>query len=140
MAVFLLKAKTASATCRRRAPAMFADVPCPSTFADWIEALVRRGNHRRLRRRQLLPDEPGAARPDGGLPAQDRARLDVRPAAPAPGAFGDVACPSHVRGLDRAARRRGGDRRLRRRQLLPAQSNNTRGQMAVFITKTFSLQ
>ena len=37
-----------------------------------------RGHHRRLRRRELLSDQPGAPRPDGGLHAEGRARRDLR--------------------------------------------------------------
>ena len=59
MAVFLLKTEHGSALrCRRPAPAIFGDVPCPSPFADWIEQLFNEGDHRRLRRRQLLPERP----------------------------------------------------------------------------------
>ena len=47
------------------------------------------------------------------------------------------ALPLALRRLDRAARGREHHRRLRRRQLLPLEGNNTRGQMAVFIVKTF---
>ena len=39
-----------------------------------------RGDHGRLRRGQLLPDQPRASGPDGGLPAQGQARLLLRAA------------------------------------------------------------
>ena len=55
MAVFLLKAEHGSAYTPPACTGIFADVACPSQFADWIEQLVRRRDHRRLRRRQLLP-------------------------------------------------------------------------------------
>ncbi len=40
MAVFLLKAKFGSATCRPTCTPVFTDVVCPSLFADWIGELV----------------------------------------------------------------------------------------------------
>ena len=56
MAVFLLKAECGSSYVPRPRPA--GSLPgraVPGTFADWIERLARRANHRRLRWRQLLP-------------------------------------------------------------------------------------
>ena len=72
---------------------VFADVPCPSAFAAWIEELAAAGHHRRLRRRQLLPAEPRPPRPDGRLPAEGRARIDLRAARLHAGVFADVPCP-----------------------------------------------
>ncbi|MCX7896007.1 MAG: S-layer homology domain-containing protein, partial [Thermoanaerobaculum sp.] len=45
MAVFLLKAKAANPTTYAPPPCtgIFADVPCPSTFANWIEELYNQG-------------------------------------------------------------------------------------------------
>ena len=57
---------------------------------------------------------------------------------PCTGVFADVPCPARFARLDRAARRRGHHRRLRRRQLLP-HDPNTRGQMAVFLVKMYGL-
>jgi hypothetical protein len=75
MAVFLLKAKHGSSYIPPMCTGIFTDVPCPSTFASWIEQLY----HENV---------------TGGCGA-------------------NIYCPS-----------------------LP----NTRGQMAVFIIKTFNLQ
>ena len=77
-----------------------------------------RGDHRRLRRRQLLPGEPRDAPADGGVPAEDEARLVVR-AAGVHRRLPRRAVPVDVRRLDRAARGGKHHRRLRRRQLLP---------------------
>jgi hypothetical protein len=74
MAVFLLKAEHGPAFAPPACTGTFADVPCPSTFAAWIEQLAAEGV-------------------TGGC-------------------GGGNYCPL---------------------------SNNTRGQMAVFITKTFHL-
>src|SRR4029450_12076547 len=138
---------------------VFPDVPCPSTFAAWIETLAAegitggcgggnflpatparplpvplrgvdrdargRGNHRRLRRRQLLPRQPRPPRPDGGLPAEGGARpLLGAPAVPRP--VPGLRLPVAVPRLDRAARRRGHHRRLRRRQLLSPKHRHPR--------------
>ena len=76
MAVFLLKSEVFRPTTslpghrdriRGRAPRR-------TRFAPWIENLAALGHHGRLRRRQLLSRQPRHARPDGGLPAQDRRR------------------------------------------------------------------
>ena len=81
MAVFLLSRSTVRPTCRRPAPArFFADVACPSLFADWIEQLCRRGHHGGCGGAQLLSRRLGDARADGGVPAEDRARVGLRAA------------------------------------------------------------
>ncbi len=74
MAVFLLKTLEGSAYTPPSCASLFTDVPCPSTFADWIEELKNRGI--------------------------------------TGGSGGNHFCPA---------------------------SPNTRGQMAVFLTKTFGL-
>ena len=84
-----------------------------------------RGDHGRLRRRQLLPGRRRAARPDGGVPSQGRARILVR-AAGVCGRIHGRGVPVALRRLDRAARRRERHGRLRRRQLLPAEPEHAR--------------
>ena len=78
MAVFLLKAKYGIC---------YTPPPCTGRFRrrsmrPWLRAVDRAarrgGHHRRLRRRQLLPDQPGSTGPDGGLHAEGRARRDLR--------------------------------------------------------------
>jgi hypothetical protein len=44
MAVFLLKGKHGLCYTPPACTGTFADVPCPSTFADWIEALAAEGS------------------------------------------------------------------------------------------------
>ena len=79
-----------------------------------------RGHHGRLRRRQLLPGQPGHARADGGLPAEGEARTrrTCRRTAPASSATSPVRrlFADWIEQL--AARAHHG--RLRRRALLPA--------------------
>jgi hypothetical protein len=72
------------------------------------------------------------------FPAQGASTVRPHRAARRVETFGDVPA-LRIRRLDRAARAREDHGRLRRRQLLSA-SDNTRGQMAVFITKAFNLQ
>ncbi len=78
------------------------------------------GHHRRLRRDQLLPGQPRAPRPDGRLPAEDRARVHLYPARLHRHLHGRHV-PVDLCRLDRAAGRRRRDRRLRRDELLPAE-------------------
>ena len=71
MAVFLLKTSQGSGytppACTP--PGVFADVPCPSQYADWIEDLSTRGITGRLRPGpELLPHPPGQPSGNGRLP------------------------------------------------------------------------
>jgi hypothetical protein len=139
MAVFLLKGKHGLCyvppACT---PGFFGDVPCPSTYANWIQALANEGitggcgggNYcptNAVRRDQmavfLLKAEHGSAY--------------VPPVCT--GTFLDVPCPStFANWIERLAAENitggcgGGN-------YCPANPSN-RGQMAVFITKTFNLQ
>ena len=120
MAVFLLKAKARPLL---RAAALhgdvFADVPCPSTFAPWIEALAAEGITGGCGGGNYCPTDP--VRRDQMavfLLKTEHGPTYVPPACTPPGLYPDVPCP-HVRQLDRAARGRDDHGRLRRRQLLP---------------------
>ena len=122
-----LHARRCSATCRRTSP-----------FCPWIEELARRGRHRRLRRRQLLPDRRRHPRADGGVRAAhagsraEPARLHA--AQPVQRRAGDERLLPLDRGAG-AARHRG---RLRRRQLLPGGAGDARAD-GVFLGVTFGL-
>ena len=81
--------------------------------------------HGGLRRGQLLPAGCGHARADGGLPSEVEARLGVRPAA-LRGSLCRRALPrvcSPTGSSNSQPRHHGG---MRRRQLLPDQSRDTR--------------
>ena len=138
MAVFLLKAKNGicytpppcAGHLRRR------DLPVDLRQLD--RGAGRGGDHRRLRRRQLLSDDSRPPRPDGRISSEGRARLRYAP-PPCTGSFPDVPCPStFANWIEQLAAENitggcgGGN-------YCPL-SNNTRGQMAVFITKAFGLQ
>jgi hypothetical protein len=138
MAVFILKAKHGLCYTPPPCTGVFADVPCTSTFAPWIEEMAAEGitggcgggnfcPQNPVRRDQmavfLLKGEHGS----GYVPP------------PCAGAFADVACPStFANWIEQLAAENitggcgGGN-------YCPA-SNSTRGQMAVFISKTFGLQ
>jgi parallel beta-helix repeat protein len=137
MAVFLLKARHGLCYTPQGCAGVFGDVPCPSTFADWIEQLAAEGitggcgggnycPQNPVRRDQmavfLLKSEHGS----GYLPPT------------CAGIFPDVPCPSPFADwIEQLAAEQitggcgGGN-------YCPG-SPNTRGQMAVFIVKTFVL-
>jgi hypothetical protein len=138
MAVFLLKARNGLCYTPPPCGGVFGDVACPSTFANWIEALAAEGitggcgsgNYcptTPVRRDQMAVFLLKAEHGSGYLPPD------------CSGAFLDVACPStFANWIEQLAAENitggcgGGN-------YCPG-NNNTRGQMAVFITKTFGLQ
>ena len=141
MAVFLLKGKYgicyAPPPCT---PGYFADVACPSTFAAWIEALAREGITGGCGSGNYCPQNP--VRRDQMAVFLLKAKHGstyTPPACAPPGVFLDVACPGNFTNwIEQLAAENitggcgGGN-------YCPG-NNNTRGQMAVFITKTFNLQ
>ena len=133
MAVFLLKAKHGLCYVPPPCTGVFADVPARSALRALDRGARGRGHHGRLRRRQLLPDQP--------RPRQQMAVFLLRPSTarptcrpPAPATSRDVPARRHFANWIERARRREHHRRLRRRQLLPGRPN-TRGQMAVFLVE-----
>jgi hypothetical protein len=142
MAVFLLKTEHGAGYLPPACAGIFTDVPCPSQFADWIERLYAEQitggcvasplqycpNHSVTRAQMavfLLKVEHGAAY---APPACNSV-------------FGDVACPStFANWIEQlyAEQVTGG---CQASPLLYCPNNpNTRGQMAVFITKTFGIK
>ena len=71
MAVFLLKAKHGSTYVPPACTGDFADVACPSPFADWIEQLAAEGITGGCGGGNYCPAESVTPRPDGGVPGQD---------------------------------------------------------------------
>jgi len=138
MAVFLLKARHGLCYVPPPCAGTFGDVPCPSTFANWIEALAAEGitggcggsNYcpaDTVRRDQMAAFLLKAEHGSGYLP----------PACA--GVFSDVPCPSlfadwiEQLSAEKITGGCGGG------NYCPS-NPNTRGQMAVFLTKTFQLQ
>jgi len=138
MAVFLLKAKHGICYTPPPCAGIFADVPCPSLFADWIEALAAEGITGGCGGGNYCP--AGAVRRDqmaAFLLKAEHGSAYVPP--PCAGLFADVPCPSlFADWIEQLAAEQvtggcgGGD--------YCPQADNTRGQMAVFFTKTFGLQ
>ncbi len=140
MAVFLLKGKHGLCyvppACT---PGFFADVACPSTYAPWIEALANEGITGGCGGGNYCPTAP--VRRDQMAVFLLKAKNGSTYAPPActpPGIFTDVACPGtftnwieELYNENIAAGCGGGN-------YCPLNPNN-RGQMAVFITKTFNL-
>ena len=141
MAVFLLKGKHGLCyvppPCT---PGFFDDVACPSTYAAWIEALANEGITGGCGGNNYCPTNP--VRRDQMAVFLLKAKYGstyTPPACAPPGVFPDVACPGTFTNWieelyheNIAAGCGGGN-------YCPTNPNN-RGQMAVFITKTFNLQ
>jgi hypothetical protein len=138
IAVFLLKARHGLCYTPPPCTGVFADVTCPSTFADWIEALAAEGITGGCGGGNYCPTNP--VRRDQMavfLLKAEHGSSYVPPACT--GVFGDVPCPSTFADwIEQLAAENitggcgGGN-------YCPL-ANNTRGQMAVFIVKTFNLQ
>ncbi len=137
MAVFLLKAKHGICYAPPPCAGTFADVPCPSLFADWIEALAAEGITGGCGGGNYCPT--AAVRRDQMaaflLKAEHGSAYAPPPCA---GTFSDVPCPSQFAAwIEQLAAEAitggcgGGN-------YCPS-NPNTRGQMAVFLTKTFGL-
>lgn len=141
MAVFLLKGKHglcyAPPACT---PGFFDDVPCPSTYAAWIQALATEGITGGCGGNSYCPTNP--VRRDQMAVFLLKSKYGstyTPPACTPPGNFPDVPCPGtftnwveELANESIAAGCGGGN-------FCPTNPNN-RGQMAVFITKTFNLQ
>ena len=116
MAVFLLKAKFGLCYAPPPCTGTFADVPCPSIFAPWIEALADEGITGGCGGGTIAA-ESRPPRSDGRVPPQVRARFGL-PASVLHRRLPRRPLPRRIRRLDRGARRGTDHRWLRRRQLL----------------------
>jgi len=138
MAVFLLKGKHGLCYAPPPCVGTFPDVPCPSTFANWIEALAAEGITGGCGGGNYCPTNP--VRRDQMAVFLLKAEHGSSYLPPdCAGSFNDVPCPSTFADwIEQLAAEQitggcgGGN-------YCPL-ADNTRGQMAVFIAKTFSLQ
>ena len=143
MAVFLLKARWGSVLPAAPATGTGSSrtFPRSNPFARWIEELVARGRHRRLRRRALLPGQPRHAAADGGIPAEDV--CSARPTCPTRAPATSTTCPAPSPFADwiedLAGRASPAGCQATPPALLPAEPV-LRQQMAAFLVKTFGLQ
>ena len=138
MAVFLLKAKHGVCYAPPPCAGTFPDVACPSLFANWIEALAAEGITGGCGGGNYCPDN--VVRRDqmaAFLLKAEHGSSYVPPACT--GVFVDVPCPSQFAtwveqlAIENITGGCGGN------NYCPT-NPNTRGQMAVFITKTFNLR
>ena len=140
MAVFILKAKHGLCFTPPPCTGVFGDVPCMSTFAPWIEAMAAEGITGGCQQSPPLYCPANPVRRDQMavfLLKGEHGSTYVPP--PCAGVFGDVACPStFANWIEQLATEQitggcgGGN-------YCPGNAN-TRGQMAVFLVKTFGLQ
>jgi hypothetical protein len=137
VAVFLLKAEHGRGWVPPPCRGLFADVPCPSTYADWVERLADEGIAGGCGGGNYCPDD--AVRRDQMAPLLLRTEHGPGYAPPAcAGVFADVPCPSLFADWIEQLVAESVTAGCGGANYCP-DSPNTRGQMAVFLTKTFSL-
>jgi hypothetical protein len=138
MAVFILKAKHGLCYTPPPCQGVFGDVPCSSSFAPWIEAMAAEGITGGCGGGNFCPANP--VRRDQMAVFLLKGEHGSSYAPPScVGAFADVPCPSFFADwIEQLAAEQitGG---CGNGNYCPS-ANSTRGQMAVFITKTFGLQ
>ena len=138
MAVFLLKAKHGVCYIPLPCSGVFGDVPCPSAFADWVEALAAEGITGGCGGGNFCPTNPVRRDQMAAFLLKAEHGSTYVP-GPCSGAFADVPCPSLFADWIEQLADEGVTAGCGGANYCPAASN-TRGQMAVFLTKTFQLQ
>ncbi|HKD20250.1 MAG TPA: choice-of-anchor tandem repeat GloVer-containing protein, partial [Thermoanaerobaculia bacterium] len=140
MAVFLLKAEHGSSYVPPACTGIFGDVPCPSQYADWIEQLANEGITDGCGGGDYCPGNPVTRAQIAVFLLKAEHGASYEPPA-CSGIFGDVTCPSLFADWIEQIYNEGITRGCGTNPLIycPA-SAATRGQMAVFLTKTFHLQ
>jgi hypothetical protein len=141
MAVFLLKAKNGLCYVPPTCTGTFPDVPCPSTFADWIEELAAQGITTGCGGGLFCPNNLVTRRQMAVFLLKTKYGSNYVPPA-CTGVFDDVVCPTApaVNFIEKlAAEQITGGCQVSPPLYCPDNSS-TRGQMAVFIVKTFNLQ
>src|SRR5262249_33506604 len=93
MAVYLLKAKNGICYTPPPCAGVFADVPCPGQFADWIEALAAEGITGGCGGGNYCPASPVRRDQMAAFLLKPLKGAAYVPAA-CNGVFGDVPCPS----------------------------------------------
>ena len=139
MAVFLLKSKHDTAYLPPACAGTFDDVVCPGQFTDWIEQLAAEGITGGCGGNNYCPADPVTrAQLAVFLLKTEHGSSHVPP--PCGGIFGDVTCPSlYANWIEELY----GENVTSGCQASPLLycpgSSSTRGQMAVFLVKTFGL-
>ena len=137
MAVFLLKGKHGVCYAPPPCTGIFGDVSCPSPFANWIEALAAEGITGGCGNGDFCPQNPVRRDQMAAFLLKAEHGADFVPPH-CTGAFADVACPSlFADWIEQLAAEQitGG---CGNGNYCPG-SSATRGQMAAFVVKTFSL-
>jgi hypothetical protein len=138
MAVFLLKGRHGLCYVPPTCAGIFPDVPCPSTFADWIEALFQEGITGGCGNGNYCPGDP--VRRDQMAVFLLKAEHGPNYAPPdCTGVYPDVQCPSLFADWIEQLAAEGITGGCGNGNYCPL-NPNTRGQMAVFLTKTFHLE
>ncbi len=138
MAVFLLKAVRGGAYLPPACTGIFGDVACPSPFADWIEALAAEGVTAGCGLGNYCPNAPVTRAQMSVFLLKAREGATYRP-PPAVGVFADVPPGSFAADWIEELNARGitgGCNPLPFPLYCPG-NFNTRGQMAVFLVRTF---
>ena len=139
MAVFLLKAEHGSSYVPPACAGIFADVTCPSLFADWIEQLSAEGITAGCGGGNYCPANPVRRDQMAVFLLKTEHGSSYTPPACA-GVFGDVVCPGQFSDWIEQVHAENITGGCQTSPLLYCPSSaNTRGQMAVFLVKTFGL-
>jgi hypothetical protein len=141
MAVFLLKAKNGLCFVPPQCTGTFTDVQCPSTFADWIEELAAQGITTGCGGGFFCPDNLVTRRQMAIFLLKTKYGSGYLPPA-CTGVFDDVLCPDApaVDFIEQLAAEEITGGCQASPPLYCPNDTSTRGQMAVFIVKTFGLQ
>ena len=139
MAVFLLKAKHGLCYAPPACAGAFSDVPCPSTFANWIEAMAAEGITGGCGGGNFCPQNPVRRDQMAVFLLKAEHGSSYTP-PPCTGVFTDVACPSTFAAWIEQLAAESITGGCGAGPTYCPLSPNTRGQMAVFITRTFGLQ
>ena len=141
MAVFLLKSKYGLCYVPPTCTGTFPDVPCPSLFADWIEALAAEGITTGCGGGLFCPNNLVTRRQMAVFLLKSKYGSSYVP-PPCKGVFDDVACPGApaVDFIEQLAAEEITGGCSVSPPLYCPDNSSTRGQMAVFIVKTFGLQ
>jgi hypothetical protein len=139
MAVFLLKAEHGSAYVPPTCQGLFDDVPCPGTFANWIEQLSAEGITAGCGGNDFCPASPVTRqqmavfllKTEHGSAYVPPTCMGVFDDVPCPGTFADWIEQLHAEQVT-------GGCQVSPPLYCPASPVN-RGQMATFLVKTFSL-
>jgi hypothetical protein len=137
MAVFILKAKHGANYVPPTCSGAFADVTCPSQFADWIEELYAEGITGGCGVGAYCPDNPVTRAQMAAFLLKAKHGSSYVP-PPCTGEFSDELCPSLFADWIEELSTEGITAGCGAGIFCP-NVPNTRGQMAVFIVKTFDL-